>query len=179
MMRRKVWICCVVASVAAGAFLQAADESLRIIPIVSKNDVVVSFDGTEAYTEDVRAAISSGLRTTFTYEIELRMFVPTWVDRTIATSIVSVSDQYDNLTRRHSLLRAIDGRVEQASVTEDEAVVKRWLTSFSRLPLIQTSKLDQNRDYYVRIRARVRPHGTSLLGWTTAISGQAKFTFVP
>ena len=40
------------------------------------DDVVVSFDGMAAYTDDVRAAISSGLRTTFTYEIELRMLVP-------------------------------------------------------------------------------------------------------
>jgi hypothetical protein len=159
--------------------VHAADESLRIVPIVSKDDVVVSFEGVDTYSDDVRAAISSGLRTTFTYEIELRMRVPTWVDRTIASSVVSVTDQYDNLTRRHTLSRMIDGRVEQASVTEDEVVVKRWLTSFSRLPLIPTSKLDQSRDYYVRVRARIRPHGASLLGWTTAISAQAKFTFVP
>jgi len=77
------------------------------------------------------------------------------------------------------LLRTIDGRVEQASTTEDGAVVKRWLTSFTRLPLIMTSKLDQTRDYYVRVRARVRPRGTSMVGWTSGISGQAKFTFVP
>jgi hypothetical protein len=179
MTRRKVWISCIAAAVAAGVVVRAAEDNLRIVPIVSKNDVVVSFDGTDAYTDDVRAAISSGLRTTFTYEIELRMLVPTWVDRTIAAFIVTVSDQYDNLTRRHTLSRTIDGRVEQASVTEDEAVVKRWLTSFTRLPLIRTSKLDQTRDYYVRVRARVRPRGTSLVGWTNGISGQAKFTFVP
>ena len=156
-----------------------SQESLRITPLTYNNHVVVSFELNDAYNEAVREAIASGLRTTFTYEVELRMLVPAWVDRTIATSVVSVSDQYDNLTRRHSLSRMIDGRVEQASVTEDESVVKQWLTSFSRLTLTQTSKLDQNRDYYVRVRARIRPHGTSLLGWTTAISGQAKFTFVP
>jgi hypothetical protein len=178
-MTRRVWLWSMLALLASGALLRAADEPLHIVPTVSKDDVVVSFDGPDVYTEDVRAAISSGLRTTFTYEIELRMLVPTWVDRTIATSVVSVSDQYDNLTRRHSLSRMIDGRVEQATVTEDEAVVKQWLTSFSRLPLTRTSKLDQSRDYYVRVRARVRPHGTSLLGWTSAISGQARFTFVP
>jgi len=174
-----VSICCLAALVVAGGVLVRAEDNLRIVPIVSQNDVVVSFDGGDAYTDDVRAAIASGLKTTFTYEIELRMIVPTWVDRTIASSIVSVSDQYDNLTRRHTLLRTIDGRVEHAQVTDDEAVVRKWLTSFSRLPLVMTSRLDQNRDYYVRGRARVRPHGTSLLGWSTGISGQTKFTFVP
>jgi len=178
-MRRRVLLWSMMVLLASGALVRAAEEPLHIVPIVSKDDVVVSFDGPDVYTDDVRAAISSGLRTTFTYEVELRMLVPAWVDRTIATSVISVSDQYDNLTRRHSLSRMIDGRVEQATVTEDETIVKHWLTSFSRLPLTRTSKLDQTRDYYVRVRARVRPHGASLLGWTTAISGQARFTFVP
>jgi Domain of unknown function (DUF4390) len=177
-MTRGVWLWLVAGLLASSALVGAA-ENLRIVPIVSKDDVVVSFDGGETYTDEVRAAISSGLRTTFTYEIELRMLVPAWVDRTIASAVVSVSDQYDNLTRRHSLSRVIDGREQQVSVTEDETTVKQWLTSVSRLPLISTSKLDQSRDYYVRIRARVRPRGTSLLGWTSAISAQTKFTFVP
>ena len=97
----------------------------------------------------------------------------------IATVAVSASDQYDNLTRRHILSRTVDGRVEESSVTEDASVVERWLTTFTRLPLCRTSKLDSSRDYYVRISARSRPHGSSLLGWANAITGQAKFTFIP
>lgn len=167
-----------IALLAAGAILHAA-ENLRIVPIVSDDQVLVSFELADAYTGDVREAISSGLRTTFTYDVELRMVVPVWVDRTIATAVVSTSDQYDILTRRHSLSRTIDGRVEEASVTENESAVRRWLTALSRLPLCRTSKLDPTRDYYVRIRARVRPRGTSLLGWVNSTIGQAKFTFVP
>ncbi len=178
MISRKPWLWSFFVLLVAGALVHAQD-SMRIVPIVSQDNVVVSFDGSEAYTDDVRAAIASGLKTTFTYEIDLRMLVPTWVDRTIASSIVTVSDQYDNLTRRHTLSRTIDGRTDQSMVTEDDMAVRRWLTSFSRLPIVRTSKLDPNRDYYVRVRARVRPHGTSLLGWTSGISGQAKFTFVP
>src|SRR5262249_53263130 len=131
-MTRRVLLWSIVGMLASGALLRAADEALHIVPTVSKDDVVVSFEGPDVYSEDVRAAIASGLRTTFTYEVELRMLVPAWVDRTIATSVVSVSDQYDNLTRRHTLSRMIDGRIEESSVTEDEAVVKRWLTSFTK-----------------------------------------------
>jgi hypothetical protein len=57
--------------------------------------------------------------------------------------------------------------------------VKAWLTTWTRLPLCDTSKLDPTRDYYVRISARTRPFSESLLGWTKSITGQAKFTFVP
>jgi hypothetical protein len=131
------------------------------------------------FDEHVREAIASGLRTTVTYDVELRMIVPAWLDRTIATAVVSASDQYDNLTRRHLLSRTIDGRVVEALVTADEAVAKAWLTELTRLPLVHTSKLDPRREYYVRVAARARPNGASLLGWATAVSGQATFTFIP
>ena len=127
---------------------------------------------------EVRDAIGSGLRTTFTYDVQLKMVVPAWVDRTIATAVVTTVDQYDNLTRRHSLTRMIDGRVVEAIVTADETAAHKWLTTLSRVPLCDTKRLDPNRDYYVRITARERPHGASIFGWGPTITGQAKFTFV-
>jgi Domain of unknown function (DUF4390) len=169
---------CVIAVLSAGTLLRAA-ESLRIVPITSGDQVVVTVELADAFTDEVRGAISSGLRTTFTYDVELRMVVPGWVDQTVATAVVNTTDQYDNLTRRHSLSRAVDGRIEEVVVTEDESVVRRWLTTLSRMPLCRTSKLDPSRDYYVRIRARVRPRGGSLLGWAGGITGMAKFTFIP
>jgi len=154
-------------------------ESLRIVPIVHDDEVLVSVELNDAYTDAVRDTIASGLRTTFTYDVDLRMLVPAWVDRTIVASVVSSSDQYDNLTRRHSLSRTIDGRVDSVLVTEDETVAKRWLTTLSRLPLCRTSKLEAGREYYVRIRARTHPYASSLLGWASAIAAQTKFTFIP
>jgi hypothetical protein len=107
------------------------------------------------------------------------MIVPGWVDRTIATATVSTVDQYDNLTRRHSLSRLVDGRVHDSSVSESDAAVKKWLTTLNRVPLCDTKKLDPARDYYVRISARAKPSGASIIGWANAIVGQAKFTFIP
>jgi hypothetical protein len=177
-MKRGLHIWCVMALVASGAVVRAA-ESLRIVPIVHEGKVLVSVEVNGLDTEEVRETISSGLRTTFTYDVQLRMVVPVWVDRTIATAVISVSDQYDNLTRHHTLSRTIDGRVEDTVVTEDEATARKWLTTLTRVPLCDTSKLDQNRDYYVRISARERPRGASLFGFITTITGQAKFTFIP
>jgi hypothetical protein len=177
-MNRRLYIVLAIALAAAGAALRA-DETLRIVPIVSGDTVLVSAEISDAYSDDIRQAISSGLRTTFSYDIELRMVVPGWVDRTIASAAVTTTDQYDNLTRRHALSRLIDGRVADSSVTEDDDVVRRWLTMISRVPLCDTRKLDPARDYYVRITARAKPRGTSLLGWATAVVGQARFTFIP
>jgi hypothetical protein len=155
-----------------------AAETLRIVPINSDDAVVVSVELTDGYNDEVRRAIASGLRTTFTYTIELRMLVPGWVDRTVATSTVSLSDQFDNLTRRHTLSRVVDGRTDDTEVTEDDAVARQWLTTLTRLPLVRTSRLDPGRDYYVRISAQARPRGGSLIGLGNAITGQAKFTLI-
>jgi hypothetical protein len=83
------------------------------------------------------------------------------------------------LTRRHSLTRSVDGRIEEATVVENENVVKNWLTQWKQVRVADTSKLDPTREYYVRITTRARPVGGSLLGLTRSISGQAKFTFIP
>jgi hypothetical protein len=161
------------------ATLQAQD-TVRIVPLVRDGQVLVTFEIADGYTEEVRAAIQSGLRTTFTYTVDLRVEVPAWTDRTIQTVTVSSIVKYDNLTRRHSMERTLDGRVSESKVTEDETLVRHFMTGFQRLPLFRTSKLEANREYYVRVRATARPSSGSML-WPfgTGVTGLAKFTFIP
>jgi hypothetical protein len=177
-MNRNVRLWCLAVLLFTSASV-GATESLRIVPLVYNDSVIVTIELADAYSDDIRDAIASGLRTTFTYDISLRMHAPIWVDRTIATAVVSNIDEYDNLTRRHHLSRLIDGRLDEAVVTEDEAVARHWLTTLTRLPVCPTSKLDPSRDYYVTISAQVRPQRGSLLGWVSAITGSVRFTFIP
>jgi hypothetical protein len=162
-----------------GATLHA-QNSVRLVPLVRDGQVLVTFELPDGYTEEVRAAIRSGLRTTFTYTVDLRVEVPAWTDRTIQTVTVNNIVRYDNLTRRHSIERTLDGRIDVSNVTENEATVRHFMTGFQRLPLFRTSKLEPNREYYVRVRATARPSSGSML-WPfgTGVTGLAKFTFIP
>ena len=154
-------------------------EGVRIIPLVRDDAVLVSFELTDGYTPEVKDAVHSGLKTTFTYTVELRQDVPAWVDRTIATSVITNSVQYDNLTRRATLTRTLDGHVESVETTEDEALIRQWMTTFQKMPLFKTGELEQNREYYVRVRATARPtNGSMLWPWGSGISGMTKFTFL-
>src|SRR4051794_22701790 len=151
----------------------------RIVPIVREDRVYVTFVLADGFTEDVRAAIQSGLKTTFTYEVELRLDVPGWVDRTIGTSTVTTNVEFNNLYRRYTLTRVVDGRQDEQVQADSEAKVRQWMTSLKDLPLFKTSLLETNRDYYVRVRATARPSNGSLL-WPfgSGTSAMAKFTFI-
>ena len=156
-----------------------AAEGLRIVPLVRDDRVLVTFELADGFTEEVRAAVRSGLKTTFTYTVDLRLEVPAWVDRTIASAVVTNSVEYDNLTRLHNVVRVLDGKVENTQVTDSEAIVRQLMTSFQRLPLFRTALLEPNREYYVRVSASARPsNGSFLWPWGSGTSGQAKFTFI-
>ena len=150
------------------------------MPLVRDGNVLISFQMPDGFTDDVRAAIHSGLKTTFTYTVDLRTSVAAWIDRTVGSAVVTTSVQYDNLTRRHTVVRTLDGRVEEAVVVESDEDVRALVTKLDRLPLFRTVNLEPNREYYVRVRAEVRPRNAALLWpWGSGRSAQAKFTFIP
>ena len=156
---------------------------IRVAPLVRDGQILVSFEMADAFTDEIRATIQSGLMTTFTYDIGLRRATTLWVDRTIVATRIAASVRYDNLTRRYQVSRTQDGRVEATRVVEDETIVQRWMTEFERLPLFSTTPLEPNAEYYVRVRAQTRPRNNwFLLPWDwdrEAASAIAKFTFIP
>lgn len=169
-----------VLAVVVSAVELTAAQGMRIVPLVRDGAVLISFELADGFTEDVRAAIKSGLKTTFTYYIDLRAEVPAWIDRTVDSAVVSTAVTYDNLTRRHTVVRTLDGRVEEAQVTESDNEVRKLVTAIERLPLFRTTSLEPNREYYVRVRAEVRPRSVAFLWpWGSVRSAQTKFTFIP
>jgi hypothetical protein len=154
------------------------NQTLRVVPLVRDDHVLVSFELDGGMTDEVRAAILSGLKTTFTYIVELRLDVPAWVDRTISTATVSTSVEYDNLTRVHTVVRMRDGRVEEALSTHDEDEVRTWMTKLTRFPLFETALLEPNREYYIRVSATARPsNGSIFWPFGSGPSAQSRFTF--
>jgi hypothetical protein len=163
---------------AAPAAAQGA-ETLRVRPLIRDGQVLVTFSLDGGLTDEMKAVVQSGLRTVFTYTVELKLKVPAWVDRTVASAVVSTSVDFDNLTRRHTISQALDGRVEESFIVEDPAQVAQMVTHFDRLPLFDTKLLEANREYYVLVKADARPRSTaSLWPFSGTASGSAKFTFI-
>jgi hypothetical protein len=158
-----------------------AAESIRVTPLARDDRLLVSFAMKDGFTDAVREAISSGLTTMFIYDVELRRSAAVWFDRTIAAATISASVRFDNLTRRYQVTRMLDGRVEDSRMVDDADVVEKLMTEFEKLALFSTGTLEPSAEYYVRVRARMRPRNALVfLPWDRAsASGIGKFTFIP
>ena len=171
----------VLALISATTALSAQSrKGLQVVPVVRDGFVVVNFELRDGLTPDVRAAIDSGLKTIFTYAVDLRVDAGWWLDRTVAQAVVTTTVEYDNLEKKYTLERRIDGRsVPPVPVrTEDPAEVRQWMTKIEAAPLFSTKVLQRNRDYYVRVSATARPsYGSILWPFGSGTSAQTKFFF--
>ena len=175
--RRLALILLVIIAATAPLAAQSA-KGLKVVPVVRGDYVDVKFELREGLTPDVLAAIDSGLKTIFTYTVELKVDAGWWLDRTIATAVVTNTVEYDNLRRQHTLERRVDGRNERSQTTENQEDVRRWMTNVDYLPLFKTNILQRNREYYVRVSATARPsYGSILWPFGSGTSAQTKFVF--
>lgn len=158
----------------------ATAQTLQVTPLPRDGHVVVSFRLDDAFTDEMTAAIHSGLTITFVYDVDLKRS-SWWLDRTIASAVVTSSVRFDNLTHRFHVQRMLDGRIERAETSDREEDVRAWLTGdFDKLPLFGSIRLEPNGEYYVRVRAYTTPRNAAFV-WPWGrhdVTADAKFTFV-
>ena len=166
------------AFIVAPASIQA--QTIQVTPLTRDDRVLVTFRLNDVFTDEVVAAIHSGMTITFTYNVELRRGAAMWIDRTMASSSVSASVRYDTLARRYHVERRWDGRMDKVEVLEREEDVRAWLTNFDKLPLFSSASLEPNAEYYLRVRALKTPRNASFVWpWQGSdVAGLAKFTFL-
>ena len=157
----------------------AVAQSIQVTPLTRDDRVLVSFRLSDVFTDEVVAAIHSGLTITFVYDVELRRSATLWLDRTIESSRVIATVKYDPVGRKYLVTRRADGRLERPESLEHEAVAREWLTEFDKLPLFSNRALEPNAEYYVRVRAHTTPRNAAFVWpWGSDIAGLAKFTFL-
>jgi len=167
-------------TVATASLSAQGQKGLQVVPVIRGEDLIVNFELRDGLTSDVRAAIDSGLKTIFTYTVDLKVDATLFIDRTVAQSIVTTSVEYDNLERKYTLERRINGRSEprEPVTTLDPLEVRQWMTKVKDAPLFSTRVLTRNRDYYVRVSASARPsYGSILWPFGSGTSAQTKFFF--
>jgi hypothetical protein len=161
----------------AGAICSA--QTVQVTPLAKDGHILVTLRMNNVFTDEVRAAMLSGLRITFVYDIELKRGTALWVDRTIASATVTATVEYDILTQRYLATRREDGRMVSSETIEREDAARAWLTEFEKLPLFNSAGLEGNSEYYLRVRAHTMPRNASFVWpWEGGVAGLATFTFL-
>ncbi len=154
-------------------------QTVQVTPLAKDGRILVTLRTSDVFTDEVRAAMHSGLRITFVYDLELKRSTALWVDRTLATATVTATIEYDILTQRYTAVRREDGRLDKVETFEREEAARAWLTEFDKLPLFSSAGLEGNAEYYLRVRAHTMPRNASFVWpWEGGIAGLAKFTFL-
>src|SRR5947208_12099811 len=131
------------------AFSPQEGQILQVAPLPRGDEVLVSFKLAQEPTEEIRNAIHSGLTVSLVYKVDLRRSSAVWFDRTIASTVVTATVRFDNLTRKYAVTRAVDGRTDRADSIEREDAAWSWLTDqFERMPLFRSASLEVNAEYY-------------------------------
>lgn len=135
-------------------FAQGRDASLtEIIVSTSHGDLAVSFKVANCFTEDMKLAIESGIRTTFIFFVTVERSRDFWWDKTIAKLRVSHEIQYDNLRKMYRVIRAEESG--QPLQLDDFAKAKEAMSQISDLKVTELRNLEKGKRYRVRMMAEL------------------------
>ncbi len=170
-------------TLAVAALGTPGTADIKVTPVVAAGHVLASFAAADAFTDDSRELVRSGMPLTFAYQVELRRPSIFWLDRTVGQASVTARVKFDSLPSTFQVTKEQDGHVIWSKSTGKEEEMRQWVTTFEAVPITPTEPLEANADYYVRVRLDARPHLKFLVwpfwpfGHIDAI-GRADFTFI-
>ena len=159
----------------------SAAEIVELVPVIRGEGILVSFRVEEAFDEDIVQAIETGLEVSFRYHVELRRVRRGWFDEKAASRLIQTTVVYDNLTKRYSLTREIDGEIDATELVDNPDAMRRFMTSFESLLLFDVSFMEPNEEFYLRARGVTRDRNVLLLiPWNVGADWrEAHFTYLP
>jgi hypothetical protein len=145
--------------------------------VVRDDYVEVKFELREGLTPDVRAAIDSGLKTIFTYTVELKVDAGWWLDRTIATAVVTTAS---STTTCGGSTRWNAGWTAATKIGNNRGSGSRpqWMTNVDYLPCSRRTSCNVTASTTCASAPTARPsYGSILWPFGSGTSAQTKFVF--
>jgi hypothetical protein len=132
-----------------------AVEVVGLVVRPSDGVLLLSLELSDAFPEEIRSRIRSGLEVSFEYTVKLRRVRRGFMDKTVSERYVGVSVQYSNLTKMYKMTRRVDGTVIDTDVTERADRALEWMTRLVDLPLFEQRDFDGSGTYYVKIQVEL------------------------
>lgn len=156
-------------------------DIVELVPVVRKSKITLSFRMTDAFTDEVERSVASGLPVTFRYTVQLKKVRTLWFNQKVAEREIRTTVTYDNLTKRYKLSRDVGGEIQATDVVSDPQSMRRFMVTFESLELFDTSLLEPNSEYYLRVKGVIRDRNLFLfIPWDVGSGWEKKyFTYLP
>jgi len=146
----------VVVCLALGSPTVALGQEARLTNIVitnTRDDLLVYLNVDDAFREEMKSAIQSGVPTTFSFYISLHRVRGFWLDKKITSLEVTHEVKYDNLKKAYTVTRSWENGRQHEVKTFGEA--QKLMTDIDSLKITTLNQLEKGRQYQVRAKAQL------------------------
>jgi hypothetical protein len=122
----------------------------------NEGDLYLSFSITGAFTREIDELIHSGKEVVFIHRVEILRKRTIWFDRMVKKFNISCAVKYDNLTKKYDLKRTIGEEELEVKVTDLEIEMRKFMTHFEKLFLMERSDLPKTRKLVARVKSKLK-----------------------
>jgi hypothetical protein len=134
----------------------ASDPALVDVQVVRDGEEYLASGRVEqALTPELLEEISAGIETTISYRLEVLRRRRGLPDQTIVKWKLRHTVRKDALTRQYSLVRWVDGEVQETRVTDEESAMQEFMTVLDSVPIARAEDLPPGEEYYLKAKANI------------------------
>ena len=132
----------------------AGDAVLKDIAVTNTDShLILYFNVAECFTEDMKKAIDSGIKTTFNFLVRVYEARDFWWDKKITAIKVSHDVQYDSLKKLYMVRLFEQG--DKMIFVQDFDEVKILMSGIRGLKVAELENLKKGKNYQVRMMAEL------------------------
>ncbi len=99
--------------------------------------------------------IDAGIETTIGYRLQVYHRRAGLPDQAIAKRRVECTVRHDALTRQYTLTRRIEGELQESKATADAEVMRDFMTTLRRVPVVRADELVPGEEYYLKAKSDI------------------------
>jgi len=135
----------------AGKALAQKAKITDLVVANSKDELLLFFSVSDAFSKDMEDAVRNGIPLTFTFLVELYQVRENWPDRKIADISIDHVLTYDSLKEEYTV--ELGGRDGKSFVTDNLSKAMQVMSKINGYRLIPLSQLQAGGDYSLQVKA--------------------------
>ena len=125
-----------------------------IIVTNNRDDLLLYLNVEGAFQDEVKAAVLSGVPTTFSFAANLNKIRSLWLDKNLTDIEVTHTIKYNNLKKEFVVKRSWEQNQPRTTQSFEEA--QRWMSEIDSLRIISLKQLEKGRQYQLRAKAELK-----------------------